>query len=62
MCREVHCFCLGFQIWRVGAAKVDFESKLYKRIFDKGGTSDEIGIGEECGGGVICIDDDIVVY
>ena len=38
-------FCLGFRVWCVVAAKVDFECKLCKSIFDKGGTSDEIGLG-----------------
>jgi hypothetical protein len=32
-----------------------------KSIFDKGGFSDEIGLGEEYEGGVICIEGGIVV-
>ena len=47
MGREVHgLFCLRFPIWRVGAAKVDLKkSKLCKGVFDKGGSSDQVGFG-----------------
>ena len=56
MCREVHGLSIGFRIWHVGAAKVDFESKLPNSIFHKSGTSDEIGLREEYEGRVIFIE------
>ena len=59
--REVHGFCLGFWIWCVDAANVDFESKLCKSIFDRGGTSHEIRFGEEYEGGIVYIEGGILV-